>query len=382
MDRFSFPFRHIAQSLTGSAKVWLLRGLQTLQADRIRHRIALGKTRFVTHPWHRLCRWFAWWKLEVAMASTSWQAFVLWHGPSTAPASRLQLSEESEEKHFLFPDRIRWYFWMGGVLGALIFIANACHVETAFWPPHHRLDVFRPWSIVAAFVFLFLCVYVAPFVIYVLVRWSVLDDLSRQLPKQFKSWMLVGVATDGRPRRRYDQRPPSAHPIVMALRWMTPFCSKRSRLAVVYDGLDSRQGRLTRLAMTEFFNSRLAASKIDSIYGWVMYGLSPLWVFLALMILAMVAAAVSEGRLLQKEDLLLFDIAWIILAASFFIIEMPRMPKDFSVTADDLAVLPSQIARPQSGLATAINDRSFRLLLNGAVTIIAVVYATLAALVK
>jgi len=133
--------------------------------------------------------------------------------------------------------------------------------------------------------------------------------------------------------------------------------------------------------MAEFFNSRHASSKTYAIYSWVFYGLAPLWVFLILMISVMIAAAISEGHLIQKGDLLLFDIAWVLLAATFFVIEMPRMPNDLLVQADDLASLPSQITRPRTGLVTVITDASFRLMLNAAVTIIAVVYATLSALV-
>ncbi len=341
--------------------------------------------------WHRLVesskqrfalvrRWLIWRKLNFRIARANRQAFVLWHGPgrhATSAHLRPGKTDRSKERYYLFPDRLRGCFWVGGVFSFIILFFNAFDRE-----PTCQSAV-PIASLVLASLSLIFCVYLAPFFIYVLGRSSVLDDFAIQLPEKFKSWMRVGINTEGRWTRPAapDGASSSAHPIVMVLRWMTPLLAGRGRMPVAYDGLDSRQGRLTRIAMAEFFNSRHTSSKTYAIYNWILYGLAPLWVFLILMILVIAAAAFSEGDLIQKEDLLLFDLAWILLAATFFIIEMPRMPNDLMVKADDLASLPSQITRPRTGLVMVITNASFRLMLNAAVTVIAVVYATLAALV-
>ena len=333
----------------------------------------------------RLRRWLVWWKFKAGMARANRQAFVLWHDPGRRSASALlQPSEPGgrHERHYLFPDRLRVCFWAGGTFSFLILAINAWDREPAC--SCAARDAGLVSSLGWATLSLIFCVYLAPLFIYVLGRSSVLDDFARRLPDKFKSWMRVGMGTDGRrarPEEPDDASRSPAHPLLMVIRWMTPLCSARGSLPVAYDGPDSRQGRLTRIAMAEFFNSRHASSKTYAIYNWIVYGLAPLWVFLILMIVVIVVAAVSEGHLIQKEDLLLFDTAWILLSATFFIIEMPRMPNDLLVKADDLASLPSQIARPTKGLVTVITNASFRLMLNAAVTVIAVVYAALAALV-
>lgn len=319
------------------------------------------------------------------MSRANRQAFVLWHGRDRrSPLTWLRPGKQrkNEERLFLFPDRLRACFWVGGIFGAIILAFNARHPELSGSCDNGHVTPWFSWG--SALLFLIISVYLAPLMVYVFARTSVLDDFEKQLPETFKSWMRVGIGSDGRwikPSRRHDTGRRKVDPLIMVIRWMTPFSSARGQLPVAYDGPDSRQGMLTRIAMAEFFNSRHASSKTFAIYNWIFYGLAPLWTFLLLMIVVLMAAAFSEGCLIQKEDLLLFDIAWVFLAGIFFVIEMPHMPNDLQVKADDLASLPSQIARPETGLVTVITNASFRLMLNAAVTVIAVVYATLAALV-
>lgn len=374
-------------------------------------------------------RQLVWWRLNTAMRFKQRQAFVLWYGPATtffsrvlAPSSasiaelaarpdkpsdgrvidgstelsRLQETSFDPEKYFLFADRHRLYFWMGGVIGsAVLFFGRSIHpipCEQFSWNATWVINlVLHP-----ATFFLLLSFYVAPFFVYVACRRSVLDQISMQLPDRFMPWMRVCVnrrrrrtsasSISGKKRQAeaalpfLDTLKNCLRPVWMVATSMTPGCSGRSKLAVAYDGLDSRPGRLTRIATTEFFNPRSGDSETRAIGRWLFYGLAPLWVFVLLMTTVLIAAALTEG-FIHRHELLLLDVAWVFLALVFFVVETPRMPVDLGVKPDDLAFLPSQIVLPKDALASVITDRLFRLTLNAAVTIIAVVYATLAALI-
>lgn len=348
----------------------------------------LARRRFgkaLQHAFRRFRYRLVWAFLKLKMSRANRQAFVLWHGQDRrSPLAWLKPGGQQtrDERIFLFPDRLRACFWVGGIFGTIILAFNAFDPEPACSCKAYGTDPLP--SLGWAFLSLIACVYLVPYFIYVLCRNSVLEDFERQLPGTFRSWIKVGIGSDGRwatPASPADTAARKADPLLMAFRWMTPALSRRGQLPVAYDGPDSRQGMLTRIAMAEFFNSRHASSKTFALYNWIAYGLAPLWTFLLLMIVVLVAAAFSKGCLVQKEDLLLFDVAWVFLAGIFFVIEMPHMPNDLQVKAEDLASLPSQIARPETGLVTVITNNSFRLMLNAAVTVIAVVYATLAALV-
>ena len=180
-------------------------------------------------------RWLIWQKLNFRIVRANRQAFVLWHGPgrhATSAHLRPGKTDRSKEGYYLFPDRLRVCFWVGGIFSFIILSFNAFDRE----PTCPSAEPFA--SLVWASLSLIFCVYLAPFFIYVVGRSSVLDDFATQLPDKFKSWMRVGIGTDGRWTRPAapDGVSSSTHPIVMVLRWMTPLLAGRGRMPVAYDG--------------------------------------------------------------------------------------------------------------------------------------------------
>ena len=348
---------------------------------------------FRNRPVKRLRNRLSWCWLRMRMHRKRTQAFVLWHDQDHGSSLRDQEAGGNGTKHFLFPDRLRFYFWFAGIFGAATFLSKlpdkktSCtcnYIDDCLCTQTFDGSSYLFHSVLPAVTIYLFVVYLMPYMIYVSYRVGVLEQLSRQLPEKFARWMLVGITdcmTSPRSSDAGGGRRAFLRYVLMVYRWMTPFCCKRSQLAIAYDGPDSRQGRLTRLAMTEFFNPKSLASKDGAFSRWIFYGLAPLWVFVLLMTFAIVTAALTGGTLVQKRDLLLLDVVWVVLAWFFFVAETPRMSRDLAIKLDDLAFLPSQIARPSTNLASVITGQTFRLVLNAAVTIIAVVYATLSALV-
>lgn len=367
----------------------------------------------------------AWWRRQRSSLREWWlglgrkPAFVLWSGPlgsldprmARVEAPRRPSSDSSNRIEgepraapsgsddrpgrepvgfFLMPYRLRHYFWAGGALASGALMVHGPTSNGPVQPGCSFCDgpsgsgYFDPPTVILAFGALLALWYGGPWWVYVWQRLPVLSELYLRLPKRLRPWMRVGVPSGG---GRYHN-----HPAWFLLGWMTPFgrwlhrrIAARSappeRLAVAFRGPDSRQGRLTRIATAELMSGRPASSDLAPIARWLFYCLAPLWQFLIVMSLVMLIAATGPGRdWIDKADLLRLDMAWVLLSWYFFIREMRLMPADLTVTTADLAALPLQIPRPESRLPAVIDDRMFRLALNAAVTIIAVVYATLAAL--